>query len=113
MGECFFMSGYTPGELAQFGGEGCFAGAGPYTQRGGGLFAKMMTEGFRWHGIAGWQFCVSGGQVGQHALQLAEARGPLLPPVELDLGRGQHSPADAEALQRHPLQPTPSRRPGN
>ena len=29
MGECFFMSGFTPGEMAQFGGEGCFAGWGP------------------------------------------------------------------------------------
>jgi beta-galactosidase len=64
MGECFFMTGYTCGELAQLGGEGCFAGAGPYTQRGGGLFTKMMTEGFRWHGIAGWQFSLGGGQAG-------------------------------------------------
>ncbi len=64
MGECFFMTGYTGGELAQLGGEGCFAGAGPYTQRGGGLFTKMMTEGFRWHGIAGWEFSLSGGQAG-------------------------------------------------
>jgi beta-galactosidase len=64
LGECFFMSGWTPGQLAEFGGEGCFAGAGPYTQRGGGLYAKMMTEGFRWHGIAGWEFSFSGGQAG-------------------------------------------------
>ncbi len=64
LGECFFMSGWTPGQLAEFGGEGCFAGAGSYTQRGGGLFAKMMTEGFRWHGIAGWEFSFGGGQAG-------------------------------------------------
>ncbi len=64
MGECFFMSGFTPGEMGQFGGEGCFAGVGPSTQRGGGLFAKMMTEGFRWHGIAGWEFCSGSGEFG-------------------------------------------------
>ena len=64
MGECFFMSGYTPGEMGQFGGEACFAGWGPATQRGGGLYAKMMTEGFRWYGIAAWQFCSSSGEFG-------------------------------------------------
>jgi len=63
MGECFFMNGYNAGSFAQFAGEGCFSGWGPGTQRGGGLFAKMLTEGGRWRGAAGWQLCLGGGQV--------------------------------------------------
>lgn len=60
MGEAFFMNGFTFGELAMFGGEECFAGWGPGTARGGGLFAKMLTEGFRWKGIAAWQLLCEG-----------------------------------------------------
>jgi hypothetical protein len=60
MGECFFASGCKPGEYAQVAGEGCFAGWGEDTTRGIGLLARMMTEGFRWKGIAAWQLCLGG-----------------------------------------------------
>jgi hypothetical protein len=56
MGESFFLRGYKPGEFAQFGGEGCFAGWSEHTRRGAGLFAKMLAEGYRWHGVAGYTF---------------------------------------------------------
>jgi beta-galactosidase len=64
MGECAFISGMTPGEVGEFGGETCFAGWGPATARGAGLFAKMLTEGFRWRDVAGWQFCAGDGEFG-------------------------------------------------
>jgi beta-galactosidase len=64
MGESFFLRGNKPGEFAQFGGEGCFAGWSEHTRRGAGLFAKMLAEGYRWHGVAGYTFWMGEGDAG-------------------------------------------------
>jgi beta-galactosidase len=64
MGESFFLRGYKPGEFAQLGGEGCFAGWNEHTRRGAGLFAKMLAEGYRWHGVAGFTFWLGEGDCG-------------------------------------------------
>ncbi len=54
-GESFFASGFQPSAFSAICGESAFTGwAG--ARRGVGLFAKMLAEGYRWHGVAGFQF---------------------------------------------------------
>ena len=61
MGESYFQRGYTPPEHAQFGGEVCFTGWKGAMQASG-LFAKILSEGFRWHGVAAMHFWLSSDQ---------------------------------------------------
>ncbi|MGA2617201.1 MAG: glycoside hydrolase family 2 TIM barrel-domain containing protein [Thermoguttaceae bacterium] len=56
MGESYFVRGSNPAAFSQFAGEGCFTGWGPATQQGAGLLAKMLAEGYRWHGVAAQHF---------------------------------------------------------
>ncbi|MBN1417255.1 MAG: hypothetical protein JXP34_00675, partial [Planctomycetes bacterium] len=56
MGESYYLRGNRPADFAQFGGEGCFAGWSEHARRGAGLFAKMLAEGYRWHGVAAQHF---------------------------------------------------------
>ena len=56
MGESYFVRGSAPGEYSQFAGEGCFTGWGASTRQGAGLLAKMLSEGYRWHGVAAFHF---------------------------------------------------------
>ncbi len=61
-GESYFLNGYRPSELSEWGGEEAFAGwAG--AKRGGGLFARILTEGDRWHGVAAFEFSLSEDEV--------------------------------------------------
>jgi len=55
LGESFYASGGTPSMYAQFGGESAFLGW-PQAREGVGLMAKMMAEGYRWHGVAAIHF---------------------------------------------------------
>ncbi len=55
LGESFFASGYTPSAFSSLSGESAFLGW-PEARKGVGLFAKMLAEGYRWHGVAGFQF---------------------------------------------------------
>jgi beta-galactosidase len=55
LGETFFASGSTPSAYAQVGGESCFLGWSDARQ-GVGLLAKIMSEGYRWHGVAAFHF---------------------------------------------------------
>jgi beta-galactosidase len=66
MGESFYTRGSTPSAFAQFGGEGCFSGWGEYTRIGVGLYAKMLAEGYRWHGVAAQHFWLSSGETDLH-----------------------------------------------
>jgi beta-galactosidase len=66
MGESYFVRGNTPGAFSQFGGEGCFAGWGPATQQGAGLLAKMLAEGYRWHGVAAQHFWFGADEASLH-----------------------------------------------
>ncbi|MGB2822868.1 MAG: glycoside hydrolase family 2 TIM barrel-domain containing protein, partial [Phycisphaerae bacterium] len=52
-GECFFANGYTPGEFAGLGGDRCFIGMSE-THAARGLYAKMLSEGWRWCEVAAW-----------------------------------------------------------
>ncbi len=54
-GESFFASGSNPSAYSTLGGEEAFLGWSG-ARRGVGLFAKMLAEGYRWHGVAGFQF---------------------------------------------------------
>ncbi|MCY3017914.1 MAG: hypothetical protein NTW87_02630 [Planctomycetota bacterium] len=56
MGESYYLRGSNPSAYSQFGGEGCFGGRGAATRLGGGLLAKMLAEGYRWHGVAAHHF---------------------------------------------------------
>ncbi len=66
MGESFYARGSTPSAFAQFGGEGCFSGWGEYTRLGVGRFAKMLSEGYRWHGVAAWHFWMTARETDLH-----------------------------------------------
>ncbi len=55
LGESYFASGFQPSAFSAISGEEAFTGwAG--ARRGVGLFAKMLAEGYRWHGVAAYQF---------------------------------------------------------
>jgi beta-galactosidase len=62
LGESFYVSGSNPAAFSQFGGESCFTGWGPGTQQGVGLLAKMLCEGYRWHGVAAYHLLTSSDQ---------------------------------------------------
>ena len=66
MGESFYARGSTPGAFAQFGGEGCFSGWGEHTRVGVGRLAKMLAEGYRWHGVAATHFWMGSGETDLH-----------------------------------------------
>src|SRR5262249_38480482 len=55
LGESFFASGHTPSYFAQLSGDGAFLGW-PEARKGIGLFARMLSEGYRWHGVAAFHF---------------------------------------------------------
>ncbi len=61
-GETYFLNGYKPSELSEWGGEEAFSGW-QGAKRGGGLFAKILTEGNRWHGVAAFEFSLTPEQV--------------------------------------------------
>lgn len=52
-GECFFANGYTPAAFAGLGGDRCFIGMSE-THAARGLYAKMLSEGWRWCDVAAW-----------------------------------------------------------
>jgi beta-galactosidase len=64
MGESYFLRGSRPSDFAQFGGESCFAGWSEATRRGAGLMAKMLAEGYRWHGVAAQHLWLGAEDVG-------------------------------------------------
>ncbi|MBA3845673.1 MAG: hypothetical protein H0X45_03385, partial [Planctomycetes bacterium] len=60
--EGFYANGYKPGDFAQWGGEECFAGW-DRARRGAGIFARILSEGYRWRGIAAFHFWLGEAQV--------------------------------------------------
>ena len=66
MGESYFARGSAPGEFSQFAGEGCFQGWGEFTRIGTGLYAKMLSEGYRWWGVAAFHFWMGDGDTDLH-----------------------------------------------
>lgn len=55
LGESFFASGFTPSAFSQLSGGEAFLGW-QQARHGVGLFAKMLSEGYRWHGVAAFHF---------------------------------------------------------
>jgi beta-galactosidase len=55
LGESFFARGCNPAWFAGIGGESCFLGRSE-TVRPCGLYAKMLSEGYRWHGLAAFHY---------------------------------------------------------
>src|SRR5205823_7399678 len=55
LGESFFASGYQPSAFAQVSGEAAFLGW-PEARHGVGLYARMLSEGYRWWGVAAFHF---------------------------------------------------------
>lgn len=66
MGESFYARGSTPSAYSQFGGEGCFEGWGPAIRIGVGRLAKMLAEGYRWHGVAAHHFWLGSSETDLH-----------------------------------------------
>ncbi len=54
-GECFFANGYTPAQFADLDGDRCYIGMSE-TAHAQGLYGKMLSEGWRWSGVAAFQF---------------------------------------------------------
>ncbi len=54
-GEAYYLNGYRPAELGQFGGEQAFIGW-EGARLGAGTFAKILSEGNRWHATAAFHF---------------------------------------------------------
>lgn len=54
-GEVFFSVGWSPQEFSLLGGDRCFLGPAEAT-RGRGLYGRMISEGWRWDGIAAFHF---------------------------------------------------------
>ncbi len=54
-GEVYFANGYSNDRFATIGGDRCFIGRGQ-TRHARGLFAKVLSEGYRWAEVASWQF---------------------------------------------------------
>ncbi len=55
IGESFFANGYPPAAYAALIGEAAFLGRNQ-AEPGVYLFARMLAEGYRWHGLAGFHF---------------------------------------------------------
>lgn len=54
-GEIYFAEGYTTDQFATIGGERCFIGRGETTEARG-LWGRILAEGYRWAGVAAYQF---------------------------------------------------------
>ncbi len=54
-GEVYFASGYSTDRFATIGGDRCFIGVGQ-TMEARGLWAKMLSEGYRWAEVSSWHF---------------------------------------------------------
>jgi hypothetical protein len=65
LGEAFYLRGERPAAYAQFGGEACFVGWNE-CKPGAGMFAKMLSEGYRWHNMAAFSFSLSDDQVNNY-----------------------------------------------
>jgi hypothetical protein len=59
LGETFFANGFPPAAYSALSGEQAFLGR-TSAQPGVTLFARMLAEGYRWHGIAGFHFWFAG-----------------------------------------------------
>ncbi len=67
-GECYYASGIAPGSFSVIGGDRCFIGpVETYPARG--LYAKMLSEGWRWSGVAAWQFWMAESGVAYNSWQ--------------------------------------------
>jgi beta-galactosidase len=59
LGESFFANGFPPAAYAAVMGEQAFLGRSA-ADKGVHQFARMLAEGYRWHGIAGFHFWFNG-----------------------------------------------------
>ncbi len=54
-GEVYFAAGYDPADFAAIGGASCYIGVS-HTAAARSLWAKILSEGWRWSEVAAWQF---------------------------------------------------------
>lgn len=59
LGESFFANGHPPAAYAAIQGEEAFLGRSS-AEAGVRKFARMLAEGYRWHGLAGFHFWFAG-----------------------------------------------------
>ncbi len=60
-GEVYFANGYSTDRFATIGGDSCFIGVGQ-TMDARGLWAKMLSEGYRWAEVSSWHFWMTNSQ---------------------------------------------------
>ena len=61
LNEEFYAAGNPVAYYAEVGGESCFLGRAN-CREATGLLGRMMSEGFRWQGLAGWHFWLGSGE---------------------------------------------------
>ncbi len=57
LGEAYFVNGYPSSAYSMFGGEQAFLGRSE-ARKGVGVIARMMSEGYRWMGLAAFEFLI-------------------------------------------------------
>ncbi len=57
LGEAYFVNGYPASAFSQVGGEQSFLGRAE-ARKGVGILARMMSEGYRWMGLAAFEFLI-------------------------------------------------------
>ncbi len=100
MGESYYVRGNNPAAFSQFAGEGCFTGWGPGTRQGAGLLAKMLAEGYRWHGVAAQHFWFGSEDAALHYNSWKPVC-VLCRQWNWTFRRRQYGHADPQGLQRH------------
>ena len=63
LNEEFYAAGNPVSYYAEVGGEGCFLGRAD-CREATALLGRMMSEGFRWQGLAGWHFWLNSPEAG-------------------------------------------------
>ncbi len=65
LGESFFANGSPPSAYAEISGESAFLGRRE-AAKGVTKFARMLSEGYRWHGVAAFHFWFAEGEDAEH-----------------------------------------------
>ncbi|MCZ2342260.1 MAG: hypothetical protein LC104_10755 [Bacteroidales bacterium] len=65
LGESYFANGSPPAAFAEISGESAFLGRRE-AATGVTRFARMLSEGYRWHGVAAFQFWFAEGPQAEH-----------------------------------------------
>ena len=98
-GEIYFANGYSTDRFATIGGDRCFIGVGQ-TMEARGLWAKMLSEGYRWAEVSSWHFWMTNSE-----RQYYNSWSPvavLCRQWNWTFGAGNTIRTNAQGVQQHP-----------